>query len=125
MGGLVFILPILAFDVWLACTTGRTQWVKWRQAKAWRPMAAAVIVGVVLAAIFATLDWHQGDKLRLKGLPAPFEFSYLEDNKWVTTDAEPLLVILARVTDAITGLAAPLIPFKIGEFLLKVKEELK
>jgi hypothetical protein len=126
MGGLLFILPILAFDVWLTYTTGRRQWRKWRETNAWRPMTAVVIAGLLLAVVFAfVFEFKNGTKLRLKGFPVPFAFFSLENDQWITTTSAAPLELLSRVTDAVTGLAAPLIPFKIAEFLRVVKEEIK
>ena len=125
MGGLLFIAPILAFDVWLTCTTGRRQWRKWREARNWQAMAGAIVAGVFLA-IFCTflLEYKNGAKLRLSGFPVPFAFYSLENDHWVASTSGAPLAFFARLTDFVTGLAAPMIPFKIWEFLMVVKEEI-
>ncbi|HWD19136.1 MAG TPA: hypothetical protein VHB20_07640 [Verrucomicrobiae bacterium] len=126
MGGLIFILPILAFDVWVSLTTGRRQWQEIRAQRNWRKAAAMVGAGILLAALFAFfIEFKNGTTLRLKGFPVPFEFSQLQDGHWVVTTSTPGLAWLERVTDIVTGLVAPVVPFKVAEFLRTVKEEIK
>ena len=126
MGGLIFILPILAFDVWLTCTIGKRQWTRWRAAKDWRSIAAVLAAGIVLAILCAfVIEFKNGTKLRLKGFPVPFTFFSLENDQWIVTTSPAPLDLLARATDLVTGLVSPLIPFKIAEFLRVVKEEIK
>ncbi len=126
MGALIFILPILAFDLWLAWTTGRRQFEKWRLARAWPQVAAFAAAGLILAVIGAfVVEYKNGAFLRLRGFPVPFEFHSLQDGQWIATTSAAPLAFLSRLTDAITGLAAPLIPFKVAEFLRVVKEEIK
>ncbi len=125
MGALLFILPILAFDIWLALTTGRRQWAKWRETRNWKMAAFAVASGVLLAILCAfVVQYKDGPQLRLKGFPVPFDFSALEDKTWVASSSPPLLRVLARLTDVVTGLIAPLIPCKFAEFLRVVKKEI-
>ncbi len=124
MGGLFLILPIVAFDVWLICTTGRRQLAQWRSQKNWRHPAAAAAAGVLLAAWLAfLLEYSSGAKLRVRGFPIPVAFLHLEAQTWTRTT--PPMPALGAAADILTGLAAPLIPCKIAEFLRKVKAELK
>jgi hypothetical protein len=115
MGGLLLIVPIVAFDLWLACTTGRRQISLWRSRKAWRQIAATAGAGLILA-VWLTfyLQYHVGADL-LKGFPVP----------WFPTTLPPAITALGAAADFLTGLAAPFIPFKIAEFLKEVKSELK
>jgi hypothetical protein len=124
VAALFFILPIVAFDVWLALTTGRHQWAKWRDAANWRPAILTAVVSVLLAVLFAFVQYKYGSPLKLTGFPVPFDFSSFQDKHWVPTSSPPPLQVVARVTDILTGLIAPLIPFKIAEFLRVVKKEI-
>jgi len=125
VGAFLFILPILAFDIWLALTTGRRQWQKWRESRNWRQVALAALAGVLLAILCAfVIQYKDGPQLHLKGFPVPFDFAYLEDKRWVASSSPSLIRMCARCTDVITGLIAPLIPCKIAEFLRVVKKEL-
>jgi hypothetical protein len=126
MGGLIFILPILAFDIWLISTTGKRQWQRWRERREWNKIVGVIGAGILLAVYCAFfVAFKNGTTLKLRGFPVPFIFSTLENNEWTTTTSPGALAFLARLTDFFTGLVAPLIPFKIGEFLRVVKEELK
>jgi len=48
MGGLIIILPVLAFDFWLLATTGKKQLKIWTQARGWPRLAGAAGLGVAL-----------------------------------------------------------------------------
>ena len=115
MGGLLLIVPIVAFDLWLACTTGRRQLALWRTRKAWRPMAAVAAAGLLLAVCLTFLLRYNVGTDRLKGFPIP----------WANTTLPAAVTILAAATDFLTGLTAPFIPYKIAEFLKEVKAEMK
>src|SRR5579862_3815076 len=115
MGGLLLIVPIVAFDLWLACTTGRRQLALWRARKAWRPMAWAAVAGVFLAVWLTFLFQYHFGTNEFKGLPIP----------WAHTSLPMAVTVLGAATDFLTGLTAPFIPFKIAEFLKEVKAELK
>jgi hypothetical protein len=126
MGGLFLILPIVAFDVWLACTTGRRQMAQWRAQQNWRHPAAAAAAGLLLAVWFAFfVKYNLGAQLRLEGLPVPVAFFHLDGTAWTRTTPPGPLSALGMAADFLTGLAAPFIPFKIAEFLKVVKAELK
>jgi hypothetical protein len=84
--------------------------------------AAGVFLAVICAFVF---EYKNGTKLRLKGFPVPFAFFYMENDHWTASTSPAPLALLAQATDMITGLAAPLIPFKVAEFLRVVKEEIK
>ena len=111
MGGLLLILPTLAFDIWLAVTTGKRQWRRWREKRAWRAMALAALCGVALA-IGLTFVAHFGP---LRGFPIP----------WQHTSIPPLVSFAGAGADFLTGLVLPLVPFKVKEFIKEVKAELK
>jgi hypothetical protein len=115
MGGLLLIVPIVAFDLWLACTTGKRQFSSWRARKEWRRLAAVAGAGLLLA-LWLTffLQYHSGTDL-LKGFPIP----------WAHTTLPASVTRLGAAADFLTGLAAPFIPFKIAEFLKEVRAELK
>jgi hypothetical protein len=124
MGGLFLILPIVAFDVWLICTTGKRQLAQWRSQKNWRHPAVAAAAGLLLAAWFAfLLEYSSGAKLRVRGFPIPVAFFHLDGETWTRTT--PPLAALGAAADVLTGLVSPCIPYKIAEFLRKVKTELK
>jgi len=126
MGGLILIIPILAFDVWLSCTTGRRQVRRWLELGQWREMAAAFVIGVGLA-VWLTffLKYSFDPKMRVVGFPIPLVFFHLEDKTWTQTVLPGALPYPGGVADFLTGLAAPFIPYKIAEFLKTVKAELK
>ena len=126
MGGLLFILPIVAFDVWLSCTTGRRQLALWRAQKNWRHLAAAGAAGLLLAVWFAFfVKYNMGVAYRLQGFPIPVVFFHLDDKTWTRSTPPAPLPVLGAAANFLTGLAAPFIPFTIAEFLKVVKAELK
>jgi hypothetical protein len=126
MGGLLLILPILAFDVWLACTTGRRQLAEWKAQQNWRYPAAAFVAGLALGFWLAFyVKYSSGTQLRVEGFPIPVAFFHLDDKTWTRTTPPQLLYIFGVAANFLTGLAAPIIPFKIAEFLKVVKSELK
>jgi hypothetical protein len=115
MGGLLLIVPLLAFNLWLACTTGKRQLSLWRTRRAWRPMAAVAFTSLLLACwLTFFFQYHIGPD-QLKGFPVP----------WAHTTLPSAVRFTGAATDFVTGLAAPFIPFKIAEFLKEVKAELK
>jgi hypothetical protein len=126
MGGLFLILPIVAFDLWLSCTTGRRQLVRWRTQRNWRHPAAAAAAGLLLAVWLGFLvKYSNGTQLRVQGFPIPVAFFHLDGTTWTRTAPPAPLPVLGAAANFLTGLAAPFIPFKIAEFLKKVKAELK
>jgi hypothetical protein len=126
MGGLLLILPVAAFDFWLACTTGRRQLAQWRAQRNWRYLGVAAGAGVLLAVWLAFfVKYSSGAGLRVQGFPIPVAFFHLDDKTWTRTVPPAPLPLLGLAADFLTGLAAPLIPFKIAEFLKAVKAELK
>jgi hypothetical protein len=126
MGGLIIIIPILAFDIWLSWTTGRRQVRRWLELKQWRQITAAAAIGLALA-IWLTffLPYSFDPKMRVIGFPIPLVFFHLDDKTWTRTVLPAALPYPGIVTDLLTGLAAPFIPYKIAEFLKAVKAELK
>ena len=62
---------------------------------------------------------------RIQGFPVPLVFFHLEGKTWTETVLPASLPYVGATTDFLTGLAAPFIPYKIAEFLKKVKAELK
>jgi hypothetical protein len=126
MGGLLFILPIVAFDVWLCWTTGRRQLALWTAHGNWRPLAAAAAAGLLLAVWLAFfVKYSNGDRLRVQGFPVPLVFFHLDRDTWTRAALPAPLRVLGLGADFLTGLAAPFIPFKIAAFLKIVKAELK
>jgi hypothetical protein len=126
MGGVLFILPLVAFDVWLSCTTGKRQAAKWKAQKNWRHPAAVAAAGLLLAVWLAFfVKYSNGHKLRIEGFPIPVVFFHLDGETWTRTTTSGLLHVLSVAANFLTGLVAPLIPYKIAEFLKVVKEELK
>jgi hypothetical protein len=125
MGGLIIIIPILAFNIWLFCTTGRRQTRRWLELKQWRQIAAACAIGVALA-VWLTFFVQYGHGLETrKGFPIPLLFFHAEDKTWTHTDLPTALLYASGAVDFLTGLTAPFIPYKIAEFLKQVKAELK
>jgi hypothetical protein len=126
MGGLFLIVPVVAFDVWLAGTTGRRQVARWLAQKNWRHLAAASAAGLLLAVWFAFfIKYNMGVAFRLRGFPIPVAFFHLDDKTWTYTTPPSPLPFLGAAANFLTGLAAPFIPFKIAEFLKVVKAELR
>jgi hypothetical protein len=125
MGGLLLILPVLALDVWLLATTGKSQFKIWTQGRAWPRLAGAAALGVALGvwlALFVEYRW--GSKTRVIGFPVPVSFFHLEDGNWVDFIPPAAMQCLGWTANFLSGLAAPLIPFKAAEFLRSVKAEL-
>jgi hypothetical protein len=126
MGGLILVLPVLAFDVWLSVTTGQRVIKRWISQGQWRFLVATAAIGLLLAlwlTFFLHYSWSKEEKV--VGFPVPRIFFALQDKAWVRTTLSGSLGFLGAVTDFITGLAAPFIPFKVAEFLKVVKAELK
>jgi hypothetical protein len=119
MGGLIFIIPILAFDIWLSCTTGKRQVRRWLELKQWRQLAAACAIGAALG-IWLTffIKYGSGPKIRVQGFPVPLVFFHLEDTGWTRSVLSTSLLYAGATADFF-------IPYKIAEFLKVVKEELK
>lgn len=126
MGGLFLIIPILAFDIWLSCTTGKRQVHRWAGGGQQRAMMGTIGAGLVLA-VFLTfiVQYHWGQGQRVKGFPIPLVFFHQDGTIWTRTTLPGIMPYIGGVADFLTGLAAPLVPFKIAEFLKVVKAELK
>jgi len=126
MGGLFLIVPVVAFDIWLFCTTGNRQLQQWAVRGQRRPMIYALAIGLILAVLLTFYIQYQWDKdQRVEGFPIPLVFFHQEDKKWMRTTLPGMMSYIGGAADFLTGLAAPLIPFKVAEFLNKVKAELK
>jgi hypothetical protein len=125
MGALILILPVLAADVWLLATTGKQQFKKWTRARAWLRLAGAIGVGAALGvwlSLFVEYKW--GSTMRVIGFPIPVCFFHLEDGSWVDFPLPPGMGYLGCAANFLSGLVAPLLPFKAAEFLRSVKAEL-
>jgi|SRR5579872_4097990 len=124
MGALILILPALAFDIWLGATIGRQQVRRWIQTRAW-PRFAGVCLASIAAAICLLLIRYQWDtRTRVVGFPIPTTFFNLEDKTWTRSTPPDLWRYIGAATDVITGIALPLIPYKIAEFIRMVKREI-
>jgi hypothetical protein len=126
MGGLFLIVPILAFDIWLSCTTGKRQLQRWAGCGQWRPIIYVLGSGLILAIVltfFVRYHWNPDE--RVEGFPIPLIFSHQEGTVWTRTTLPGGMPYLGRAADFLTGLVAPLIPFKVAEFMKIVKAELK
>jgi hypothetical protein len=125
MGGLIFIIPILAFDIWLCATTGRRQVRRWLELKQWPRLVAAFAAGLALAVWLTFIVQYGNGPVLRKGFPIPLLFFHPEDKTWMPTALPASLLHVSAAADFLTGLAAPFIPCKIAEFLRQVKAELK
>jgi hypothetical protein len=126
MAGLIFIVPILAFDIWLVCTTGRRQVCRWLGLRQWLRIAGAFAAGLALAVwLTCFVRYGNGPNMRIQGFPIPLVFFHLEGGVWTKTALPAALPYAGATADFLTGLAVPFIPSKIAEFLKKVKAELK
>ena len=126
MAGLFLIIPVMAFDIWISCTTGRRQLRRWLELKQWRQIAGAFAAGMALAiwlTFFVKYNWNP--RMRVVGFPIPLVFFHLDDNTWTKNILPAALPYAGGAADFITGLAAPFIPYKIAEFLKIVKAEMK
>jgi hypothetical protein len=124
--GFLVVLPIVAFDVWLACTTGRRQVSAWLAQKNWRNLAATATASVLLAIWLGFfIKYSYVKQLRFQGFPIPVAFFHFNDDTWSRTTPAAPLPALATAANFLTGLVAPFIPFKIAEFFKTVKAELK
>jgi hypothetical protein len=126
MGGLFLIIPVVAFDVWLLCTTGRRQLGEWSAAGKWRSVVYCIAAGIALA-IFTTffVRYQWGPDQRVQGFPIPLVFFHKERTTWIRTTLPEVMPYIGGATDFLTGLVAPLIPSKVAEFIKTVKSELK
>jgi hypothetical protein len=124
--GLIFIIPIIAFDVWLFQTTGRRQLRQWVDARQWKYLAGCFLIGLALA-IWLTffIQYRSSSDLRVEGFPIPLVFFHLDGKNWTRTVLPSTLPYIGTMADFLTGLTAPFIPYKVAEFLKKVKAELK
>ena len=89
-------------------------------------MKKSIWIGVAAAALLAAaglslatwltffLHYHFGPG-QVQGFPIP----------WAHTSLPGAIAALGAVTDFLTGLTGPFIPFKVAEFLNEVKAELK
>jgi hypothetical protein len=125
MGALILIIPTLAFDVWLGVTVGKRQVQRWIAARAWPRLAVVCGAGLALAVCCLLVIHYQWDaKTRVVGFPIPMIFFNLEDTTWVRSPAPKPWLYLGAATNLLTGVAMPLIPYKIAEFFRAVKREL-
>lgn len=127
MGGLIIIFPVLAFDAWLLATIGKKQFKIWTQGRAWPRLAGAAGLGVALGVWLAFFVQYRWDaQTRAEGFPIPDAFSSLQNGRWSAflPPRSLALQLLGIAADFLSGLAAPLVPFKAAEFLRSVKAEL-
>ncbi|HEY3857598.1 MAG TPA: hypothetical protein VGO67_24715 [Verrucomicrobiae bacterium] len=126
MGGLFLIIPVMAFDVWIAFTTGRQQFRDWAAAGKQKSIFYCVGIGIVLAValtFFVRYQW--GADQRVRGFPVPLAFTFKDGDALKRTILPGSMEYVGVLADFVTGLVAPLIPFKIAEFIKAVKAELK
>jgi hypothetical protein len=126
MGGLLVIIPVVAFDIWLSCTTGKRQLRRWSGGGRRRTVVYVVSAGIVLAiamTFFVKYSWSPDE--RVEGFPIPLVFFHREGKIWTRTTLPDGMPYIGGAADILTGLVAPLIPFKVAEFLKVVKAELK
>jgi hypothetical protein len=124
MGALLLILPVLALDVWLLATTGKKQFRIWTQARAWPRLAGAAGLGVALGIFCLSVKYKWGSEMRVIGFPVPVCFFHLENGNWVDFLPPAAMQYPGCAANFLSGLAAPLLPFKAAEFLRSVKAEL-
>src|SRR4051794_31048960 len=123
--GLLLIIPILALEIWLILTTGKRVCKELIASRRWAKFALLIVVGLALGVwLFFYVEYNMGKQHRIASFPVPTAFFSLEDNKWVDYIVPQPFLSLAIVTDFLTGLIMPLIPFKIAEFIKTVKQEL-
>jgi hypothetical protein len=126
MGGLLLIVPVVAFDIWLTFTTGKRQLQLWNAGRGRRPILYVLGIGIILAiALTFFVRYHWGPDQRVEGFPIPLVFFHQEGKTWTRTTLPDGMPYVGAAADFLTGLVAPLIPFKIAEFLKVVKAELK
>jgi hypothetical protein len=126
MGGLFLIVPVVAFDIWLSCTTGNRHFRQWAGNGQWRPAIYVLGLGLVLAILltfFVRYGWGPGQ--RVQGFPIPLVFFHQDGKTWTRTTLPGGMQYVGSAADFLTGLVAPLIPYKVAEFIKVVKAELK
>jgi len=100
--------------------------VRWRTQNNRRAPALAAAAGLALAAWLAFgTEYSYGPKVRVRGFPVPTAFFHPDGGAWTRTATPEAPAASGQAANLLTGLVAPLIPYKIGEFLRKVKAELK
>jgi hypothetical protein len=126
MGGLLLILPVVAFDVWMLCNTGLGKLSEWRVQKKWGHIAGLAAAGLLLGVWLSSfVKYGSGDQLRVEGFPIPVDFFHRDGTTWTRTTTPGLLHTLGVAANFLTGIAATFIPFKIAAFFKLVKAELK
>jgi hypothetical protein len=126
MGGLFLIVPVVAFDIWLSCTTGKRQFEQWAVRGKRRPMLYVLGIGLIVAVLLTFIVQYQwSPDQRVEGFPIPLVFFHREGKTWTRTTLPEAMPYIGGAADFLTGLAAPLIPFKVAEFIKKVQAELK
>jgi hypothetical protein len=126
MGGLFLIIPVVAFDVWMFFTTGRQQFRDWAADGKRKPIFYCAGIGIVLAVVmtfFVRYQW--GPDQRVRGFPIPLAFTFKDGDVLKRTMLPGPMPYVGGFADFLTGLVAPLIPFKVAEFIKTVKAELK
>jgi hypothetical protein len=124
--GLILIIPVLAFDIWLLLTTGRRFLAQPPAPGRRRELTLMLCVGTALGIVFAFFAHYSLSKtFRIVGFPIPIALSQLEKDQWLNAQDPLAIRVLAQITDFISGFAVVLLPRKIGEFLDKVRQELK
>lgn len=124
--GFLLIIPILAFDIWLALTTGKRAFREMMAARKYPKLGLMVITGIVIAVWFTFFaQYNMGKTLRLISFPVPSGSFRLENEKWVSFVVPQPYLFFGQAANFITGLIIPFIPFKIAEFLRAVKQELR
>ncbi len=83
MAGLILIIPVLAFDIWLMATTGRSQIRLWLDREELPRLLAALGIGLALAVWMAFfMQFGSGPNVRALGFPIPLVFYHLQDKTW-------------------------------------------
>jgi len=113
--GFLFILPVLALDLWIIFSSAR--WLKrvdttprWRKA------------GVILISLGAGVGiWFSAfltirptAKTRIVGFPIPVTVLQNDNGKWTPTDVPDVVRWGALATNLLTGIALALIPVKVA-----------
>jgi len=124
--GLILILPVAVFDVWILRSTAKETFQNCVAKKDWLRLALFLAAGIGLGIWFTFfVEYKLSAVMRLAGFPIPVTIINLQENHWVHAATPLPLRILGGATDFVTGIAVAFLPSKISELFAKLRGELR